>query len=106
MRSISANDHSRACNCGFEMTLLSANSALAPNDISRWEGTMIDRFASVLLAVLLVSSPASAKDKITYAYLIDPVLDGFTHAIRTGKIKSDLIDVELTALSVPALIQA
>jgi NitT/TauT family transport system substrate-binding protein len=60
--------------------------------------------AAILAA--LAASTAAAKDKISYAYLIDPVLDAFTYAIKSGKIKSDLIDVELTALSVPALVQA
>lgn len=64
------------------------------------------RFLFAASALLLAPQAAAAKDKVSYAYLVDPVLDGFTYAIKSGKVKSDLIDVELTSLSVPALIQA
>lgn len=49
---------------------------------------------------------ASAKEKVTYSYLIDPVMEAMLYAIHSGKVKSDLIDVETTPMSVPAAIQA
>ena len=55
---------------------------------------------------LMFGGIASAKEKFTYSYLIDPVLDCFLYAIHTGKVTSDLIDVETTAMSIPAAIQA
>jgi len=49
---------------------------------------------------------ASAKEKITYAYQMDPTFDAAMWALKTGKVKSDKIDVELNSLTIPALIQA
>ena len=45
----------------------------------------------IALAVAgLVSIPsASAKEKITYAYLADPALEGVLYAIKNGIVKSD-----------------
>lgn len=63
--------------------------------------------ASVLIAAALAFSPqAIAKDKITYAYLADPALEGIMYAIKSGKVKSDKIDIETSALAIPALIQS
>jgi NitT/TauT family transport system substrate-binding protein len=65
------------------------------------------RLISIAAAIMLMlGSAASAKEKITYGYLIDPVLECFLYAIHTGKVTSDLIDVETTPMSVPAGIQA
>lgn len=49
---------------------------------------------------------AQAKQKVTYAYLLDPVYDAVVWAIRKGKVKSDLIDVEATGANIPTLLQA
>jgi NitT/TauT family transport system substrate-binding protein len=62
--------------------------------------------SGLLAACLLAGSGAAAKDKITFAYLLDPSHDAVVHALKTGKVKSDLIDVEVRALAIPALIQA
>ena len=52
----------------------------------------------------LAAGSAMAKEKITYAYLADPALEGVMHGIKSGKITSDLIEIETSALQVPALI--
>jgi NitT/TauT family transport system substrate-binding protein len=49
---------------------------------------------------------ASAKEKFTYSYLIDPVMECFLYAIHSGKVTSDIIDLETTPMSIPAAIQA
>ncbi len=61
-------------------------------------------------APVIVTSPwiarAQAKQKVTYAYLLDPVYDSVVWAIRKGKVKSDLIDIEATGANIPTLLQA
>jgi NitT/TauT family transport system substrate-binding protein len=47
-----------------------------------------------------------AKEKVTYAYLLDPAYDAVTWAMSNGKVTSDLIDVEARGLAIPQLIQA
>lgn len=49
---------------------------------------------------------ARAKEKIRYAYLLDPSHDAVVYGMTHGKVTSDLIDVEVQALAIPALIQA
>ncbi len=49
---------------------------------------------------------AQGKQKITYAYLLDPVYDSVTWAIKNGRIKSDLIEVEAVGANIPTLLQA
>ncbi|MBT7267299.1 MAG: ABC transporter substrate-binding protein [Rhodospirillaceae bacterium] len=58
------------------------------------------------VAGLLTISPVSAKEKVTYAYLADPALEGVMYAIKTGKVKSDKITIETNALQIPALISS
>lgn len=55
---------------------------------------------------LALSAPSEAKDKVTYAYLIDPALEGVLYGIKSGKVPSDKIEIEATPLSIPALIQS
>ena len=50
--------------------------------------------------------PAEAKDKITYAYLIDPALEGVLYGIKSGKVTSPTLDIVATPLPIPALIQS
>lgn len=50
--------------------------------------------------------PAMAKEKITYAYLADPALEGILYAIKSGKVTSDKIEIEASALQIPALISS
>jgi NitT/TauT family transport system substrate-binding protein len=47
-----------------------------------------------------------AKETISYAYLLDPSHDAVVYAMTHGKVVSELIDVEVKALAIPALIQA
>lgn len=60
--------------------------------------------ASALAAAAV--TPASAKEKVTYAYLLDPALEGVLYAIKSGKVTSDKIEIEATALAIPALIRS
>ena len=59
-------------------------------------------------ALMTVARPgfAQAKQKITYAYLLDPAYDAVTWAMANGKVVSDLITVEARGLAIPQLIQA
>jgi NitT/TauT family transport system substrate-binding protein len=59
-------------------------------------------------ALMTVARPgfAQGKDKITYAYLLDPAYDAVTWAMSNGKIASDKITVEARGLAIPQLIQA
>lgn len=59
-------------------------------------------------ALMTVARRASAqtRERITYAYLLDPAYDAVTWAMMNGKIPSDLITVEARPLAIPQLIQA
>ena len=57
------------------------------------------------MGALIFSVPAGAKEKITFAYLLDPSYDAIVWPLKTGKVKSDLIDVEMKSLDIPALLQ-
>jgi NitT/TauT family transport system substrate-binding protein len=57
-------------------------------------------------AVLSSRARAQGRQKVSYAYLLDPAYDSVLWAIRNGKVKSDLVDVEATGLLIPQLIQA
>ncbi len=59
-------------------------------------------------ALMTVARPALAqtKEKITYAYLLDPAYDAVTWAMMNGKVGSDRITVEARGLAIPQLIQA
>src|ERR1700733_771007 len=57
-------------------------------------------------ALMSVARPGFAKERITYAYLLDPAYDAVTWAMSNGKVTSDLIDVESRGLAIPQLIQA
>ncbi|WP_397474474.1 ABC transporter substrate-binding protein [Pusillimonas sp.] len=67
--------------------------------------------AKLLLAVtalcsLLGTAAAQAKETVTYAYQMDPMYEAALWAMKNGKVTSDKIEVKMTALSIPALIQA
>jgi NitT/TauT family transport system substrate-binding protein len=55
---------------------------------------------------MTIARPGFAKEKVTYAYLLDPAYDAVTWAMSNGKVKSDVIDVEARGLAIPQLIQA
>jgi NitT/TauT family transport system substrate-binding protein len=59
-------------------------------------------------ALMRIARPgfAQAKEKVTYAYLLDPAYDAVTWAMSNGKVTSDRIDVEARGLAIPQLIQA
>ncbi|MCL4746781.1 MAG: PhnD/SsuA/transferrin family substrate-binding protein [Burkholderiaceae bacterium] len=63
----------------------------------------------VLLAcvvALTMATNAAAKERISYAYQLDPMFEAALWALKNGKIKSDTVELELSVLSIPALIQA
>jgi len=57
-------------------------------------------------ALIPLARPGFAKEKVTYAYLLDPAYDAVTWAMSNGKVSSDLISVEARGLAIPQLIQA
>jgi NitT/TauT family transport system substrate-binding protein len=61
-----------------------------------------------LVALTMIASPphAVAKEKITYAYQVDPIFEAMLWAIKNGKVTSDLIEIEASPIAIPALIQA
>ncbi len=61
---------------------------------------------SFIATLLLMASPARAMDKVNYAYLIDPALEGVLYGIKSGKITSSKIQIVATPLPIPALIQS
>lgn len=61
---------------------------------------------AVAAVALLAATSAGAKEKLSYAYLADPALEGILYAIKSGKVTSDLIDIEASALQIPALISS
>jgi len=66
-------------------------------------------FKPIILAAATaigLTGAAAAKDTITFAHLADPSIEAAMWAISNGKVTSDLIEVEATALEIPALIQA
>ena len=63
-------------------------------------------FAVILAALAAAPLPAAAKDKVSYAYLIDPALEGVLYGIKSGKVTSPKIDIVATPLPIPALIQS
>jgi NitT/TauT family transport system substrate-binding protein len=56
--------------------------------------------------VMTLARPGFAKEKVTYAYLLDPAYDAVTWAMSNDKASSDLITVEARGLAIPQLIQA
>jgi len=68
--------------------------------------TVLKLIAAPAVLTLVRPGSARAKEKITYAYLLDPAYDAVTWAMSNGKVVSDLIDVEARGLAIPQLIQA
>ena len=62
--------------------------------------------AVIVAMTAALTNPLQAKDKITYAHLIDPSLEGLLYAINTGIVKSSTVEVDAKALAIPALIQS
>ena len=68
--------------------------------------TVLKLMAAPALMTLTRPGLAQAKEKVTYAYLLDPAYDAVTWAMTNGKVTSDLITVEARGLAIPQLIQA
>jgi NitT/TauT family transport system substrate-binding protein len=68
--------------------------------------TLLKMLAAPALIGLVPKSAAQGRQKITYAYLLDPAYDAVTWAMTNGRIPSDLIAVEARGLAIPQLIQA
>ena len=68
--------------------------------------TVLKLMAAPALLTLTRPGLAQAKDKVTYAYLLDPAYDAVTWAMTNGKVTSDLITIEARGLAIPQLIQA
>lgn len=62
--------------------------------------------APALMTVARPALAAASREKITYAYLLDPAYDAVTWAMTNGKVGSDRITVEARSLAIPQLIQA
>lgn len=61
----------------------------------------------LLLAALSIAAavPAAAKDKLSYAYLQDPVLEAVMWPLRNGKVTSDKLEIDGKGYQIPVLIQ-
>src|SRR5215470_12462092 len=74
------------------------------------QGGSMRRRTFLSAAGAVVAAPsvlrAQARERITYAHLLDPAYDAVTWAMRNGKIPSERVTVETTALAIPQLIQA
>lgn len=62
--------------------------------------------AAFATALLVPIASATSKEKITYGYLLDPSMEGILYAIKRGIVTSELIEIEASALAIPALIQS
>lgn len=61
----------------------------------------------VLLAGAMAAGAASAqKEKISFAYLVDPVYQAALWPLQTGKVASDVVEVELKPIDITAALQA
>jgi NitT/TauT family transport system substrate-binding protein len=59
-----------------------------------------------LAAALLLAAPAAgAKEKLTYSYLQDPVLESVMWPIRNGKVASDMLEIDGKGYQIPVLLQ-
>lgn len=58
-----------------------------------------------LAAALLAAGPTLAKDKLTFAYLQDPVLEAVMWPMRNGKVTSDKLEIDGRGYQIPVLIQ-
>ena len=56
-------------------------------------------------AAMLAAAPAFAKDKLSFAYLQDPVLEAVMWPLRNGKVVSDKLEIDGKGYQIPVLIQ-
>jgi len=59
-------------------------------------------FAALSMAAAV---PATAKDKLSYAYLQEPVLEAVMWPLRNGKVTSDKLEIDGRGYQIPVLIQ-
>src|SRR5262249_22048255 len=78
--------------------------AEALNVSRQGEATMKTR-SLVLAAALALAGPADAKDKLSYAYLQDPVLEAVMWPLRNGKVTSDTLEIDGKGYQIPVLLQ-
>lgn len=62
--------------------------------------------ALALVPFVFHSDVGAAKEKISVALNIDPSHSAMTYALRTGKVKSDLVDLDLHLIDINTLLQA
>lgn len=62
--------------------------------------------AAIAAVGIMLGGQAQAQEKVTFGYLSDPSHEAVMWALKNGKVESDLIEIEATALAIPALIQA
>lgn len=76
--------------------------------MSNWTRRAAGVAAAVAMAAAgaLGAGAAAAKEKITYAYLADPAIEGVFYALKNGIVTSDTVEVEATPLQIPALISS
>ena len=56
-------------------------------------------------AALALAAPAAAKEKLTYAYLQDPVLEAVMWPLRNGKVTSETLEIDGRGYQIPVLLQ-
>lgn len=64
----------------------------------------ITSLTGIAVAAALVA-PASAKEKLTFAYLQDPVLEAVMWPIRNGKVTSQTLEIDGKGYQIPVLLQ-
>lgn len=57
------------------------------------------------VALLGALGPVAAKEKISFAYVIDPSMELTLYGLKSGKVSSPNVEVEPVALDLPALLQ-
>ena len=64
------------------------------------------RLVSIALAATAAAAlPASAKEKLSFAYLQDPVLEAVMWPIRNGKVPSATLEIDGKGYQIPVLLQ-
>jgi ABC-type nitrate/sulfonate/bicarbonate transport system substrate-binding protein len=64
------------------------------------------RLLAALLMIGAAAPRANAKERLSVALNVDPSHLAMTYAMRTGKVTSDVVDIDLHFLDINALTQA
>jgi NitT/TauT family transport system substrate-binding protein len=67
--------------------------------------TWFTRVTLLVGLIAITAVRAEAKETVSFAYLLDPAYEAVVWPIATGKVAGN-IDIEMTALDIPALLQA